>query len=157
MKSRVTIRLNGEPREAEVHPGETLLHLLRTLGAKSVKSACEEGECGACAVELNGRVVNACLVFAGAVDGAEILTVEGLGTPQSPHPLQEAFADTGAVQCGYCTPGMILAAHALLRTNPDPDREEICTALDGNLCRCTGYVKIIEAVQKAAEMRKAKS
>ena len=148
---RVNVTLNGESEALAVRPGETLLHALRRAGLKSVKNGCEEGECGACAVVLDGRVVNACLVFAGAVEGSTLLTVEGLGSPNDPHPIQEAFADAAAVQCGYCTPGMILSTLALLQRNSGPTEEEIRTALDGNLCRCTGYVKIVDAVKDASD------
>jgi carbon-monoxide dehydrogenase small subunit len=137
----VNVTLNGESETLASLPGETLLHALRRAGLKSVKNGCEEGECGACAVVIDGRVVNACL----------LLTVEGLGSPNDPHPIQEAFADAAAVQCGYCTPGMVLSTLTLLQRNPDPTEKEIRTALDGNLCRCTGYVKIVDAVKEAAD------
>ncbi len=116
-----------------------------------MKNGCAKGDCGACAVLLNGQAVNSCLVLAWQADGAEIITNAGLGTMDDPHPLQAAFADTGAAQCGYCTPGMIVSAKALLDKNPHPDEAEIRDALSGNLCRCTGYGQIIAAVQMAAE------
>ncbi|MCK4245924.1 (2Fe-2S)-binding protein, partial [Candidatus Bipolaricaulota bacterium] len=124
---------------------------LRDLNYTDVKNGCEKGDCGACAVELNGKVINSCLVLAWQADGAQILTNAGLGTMESPHPLQEAFADAGAVQCGYCTSGMIMSAKALLDENPNPSETEIREAISGNLCRCTGYTQIVNAVQMAAE------
>jgi aerobic-type carbon monoxide dehydrogenase small subunit (CoxS/CutS family) len=152
MPSRVvTLIVNGRKHEVALAPNVTLLRALRDLGYTDVKSGCEKGDCGACAVLLDGKAVNSCLVLAWQVDGAEILTNAGLGTLDDPHPLQEAFADSGGVQCGYCTPGMIISAKALLDRNPNPSEEEICEALSGNLCRCTGYTQIVEAVQLAAE------
>jgi carbon-monoxide dehydrogenase small subunit len=129
----------------------TLLSALRDLGYTDVKNGCEIGECGACAVLLNGQPVNSCMVLACQVDGAEIVTNAGLGTMDNPHSLQEAFADSGAVQCGFCTSGMIISAKALLDRNPHPTEQQIREALSGNLCRCTGYGQIVEAVQIAAE------
>jgi len=142
--------INGEDKVLTIAAGERLLDLLRREGYFSVKEGCRQGNCGACVVLLDGRAVNSCMVFAARCEGREIITVEGLGTPARPHPLQEAFVNAGAVQCGYCTPGMLLSSQALLAENPAPSVEEIKTALDGNLCRCTGYVKIIKAVQDAA-------
>lgn len=154
---RVRFTLNGAACEAEA-PGETtLLELLRDhLGLTGTKCGCEVGECGACTVLLGGRPVASCLVLAGQVEGAAVETVEGLAGHVTPdggglHPLQRAFLDTDAVACGFCTPGMLLAANALLRANPHPSRDEIRRALAGNICRCTGYLPIIEAVEKAAE------
>ncbi len=129
----------------------TLLQALRDLGYVDVKCGCEKGDCGACAVLLDGVAVNSCLVLACQAEGCAVQTAAGLGTPGAPHPLQEAFADLGAVQCGYCTPGMLVAAKALLDQNPHPDEAEIREAISGNLCRCTGYSQIVEAVQAAAE------
>jgi carbon-monoxide dehydrogenase small subunit len=145
------VAVNGRKHELALAPNVTLLSALRDLGYTDVKSGCEKGDCGACAVLLDGKAVNSCLVLAWQVDGAEIVTNAGLGTLDRPHPLQEAFADSGGVQCGYCTPGMIISAKALLDHNPSPTEEEICEALSGNLCRCTGYTQIVEAVQLAAE------
>ncbi len=147
----ITVHLNHEPRTFDVDPHETLLHLLREKARLTgTKCGCDLGECGACTVILDGRAVNSCCVLAEQVNGRRVETIEGLGTPASPHPLQQAFMDTGAIQCGFCTPGMILSAAALLNKNPSPGKAEIQKALSGNLCRCTGYVKIIEAVELAA-------
>ena len=129
----------------------TLLQALRDLGYTDVKNGCEKGDCGACAVLLDGRAVNSCLVLAWQADGSNIVTNAGLGTMENPHPLQEAFADHGAIQCGYCTPGMIISAVALLNQNPNPTSEEIREAISGNLCRCTGYGQIIEAIERVSE------
>ncbi len=149
---KIRLHVNGVPREAQAHPLTPLLDLLRDdLHFKGCKKGCGEGECGACAVIFNGRLVNACLIPAVQSAGADILTIEGLGNENDPHPLQQAFIDAGAVQCGFCTPGMILAAAALLERNPSPDRAEIRVALSGNLCRCTGYAAVIEAVEQAAK------
>jgi carbon-monoxide dehydrogenase small subunit len=146
----VSLTINGRQHHVALEPHVTLLRALRDLGYTDVKNGCEKGDCGACAVLLDGKAVNSCLVLAWQVDGAEIVTNAGLGTLDHPHPLQEAFADLGAVQCGYCTPGMIISAKALLERNPDPSEEEIRQALSGNLCRCTGYGQIVEAVNAAA-------
>ena len=146
----VTLTVNGTRRTWEAEPGETLLELLRRKGCKSVKFGCGEGACGSCTVLLDGRPVNSCLILAATAAGTEVETVESLGSVDNPHPLQESFVEAGAVQCGYCTPGMILSASALLKKNPRPTEDEIKLALDGNLCRCTGYVQIIEAVKLAA-------
>ncbi|MCX6998813.1 MAG: (2Fe-2S)-binding protein [Candidatus Sumerlaeota bacterium] len=148
------VKINGEDKVLTIATGERLLDLLRREGYFSVKEGCRQGNCGACVVLLDGRAVNSCMVFAARCEGREIITAEGLGTPARPHPLQEAFVNAGAVQCGYCTPGMLLSSQALLAENPAPSVEEIKTALDGNLCRCTGYVKIIKAVQDAAKRMK---
>jgi aerobic-type carbon monoxide dehydrogenase small subunit (CoxS/CutS family) len=130
---------------------ELLLDLLRRSGHTEVKEGCREGACGSCLVLLDGVLVNSCQVLAASAGGRRITTVKGLGTIDHPHPIQEAFVEAGAVQCGFCTPGMVLATHALLERNRHPDEAEIRRALDGNLCRCTGYVKIIEAVKRASE------
>jgi carbon-monoxide dehydrogenase small subunit len=127
-----------------------LLQALRELGFTDVKNGCEKGDCGACAVLLDGIAVNSCLILGGQADGSQITTNAGLGTMDHPHPLQEAFADSGAVQCGYCTSGMVIAAKALLDRSPEPTESEISQAISGNLCRCTGYGQIIEAIQVAA-------
>jgi len=147
----VTLNINGRTHHVALPPNVTLLHALRDLGYTDVKNGCEKGDCGACAVLMDGKAVNSCLVLAWQAEGAEIVTNSGLGTQENLHPLQEAFADHGAVQCGYCTPGMIVAAKALLDHNLNPTEEEIREALSGNLCRCTGYGQIVEAVQVAAE------
>ena len=157
--SRRTIcfRLNGEDVEASVDDSLTLLDFLREkLHVTSAKESCKRGDCGACTVLLNGKAVNSCLVLAVSVNGKAVLTAEGLGTPTNLHPVQKAFVELGATQCGYCTPGIIMAAKALLDKNPNPTYEEVKDGLSGNLCRCTGYTKPIEAVLAAAkEMREA--
>ena len=147
----ITLQVNGRIREIAVQPNAVLLHTLRDLGYTDVKNGCEIGECGACAVLLNGQPVNSCMVLAAQADGAEIVTNAGLGTIDKPHIIQEAFADAGAVQCGFCTPGMVISTKALLDRNPDPTEEEIREALSGNLCRCTGYGQIVAAIRLAAE------
>jgi carbon-monoxide dehydrogenase small subunit len=153
----VTVNVNGCRHEVAVRPNVTLLQLLRQLGYTDVKNGCAKGDCGACAVLLNGEAINSCLVLAWQADGAEVVTNAGLGTLEDPHPLQEAFADAGAAQCGYCTPGMIVSAKALLDRNPNPSEEEIREAIAGNLCRCTGYAQIVEAVQMASERMSEKA
>lgn len=148
---KVTLKVNGKPFSINTLPNRTLLEVLRDdLGLTGTKEGCSTGECGACTVLMNGEPVNSCLVIIGSANGASIETVEGLERNGKPHPLQKAFVEVGAAQCGYCTPGMLMASKALLDHNPKPDDEEIRHALSGNLCRCTGYVKIIEAVQQAA-------
>ena len=142
--------VNGRIVEVNFRSDETLLRVLRAGGHTEVKEGCAEGQCGACVVLLNGKLVNSCQVLAASALEAEIVTVRGLGNLHNPHPIQRAFVDTGAVQCGFCTPGMVLAAYALLKDNHDPSEAEIREALDGNLCRCTGYVKIVQAVALAA-------
>ena len=146
----ITLTVNGRTHQTALNPNVTLLQALRQLGYLDVKNGCEKGDCGACAVLLECEAVNSCLVLAWQADGMEILTNAGLGTLERPHPLQDAFANKGAVQCGYCTPGMIIAAKALLDENPHPSEKEIRQALSGNLCRCTGYGQIVQAVQEAA-------
>jgi len=148
---KLIFTLNGEERSCTIEPDEKLLTTLRNLGTTSPKKGCGEGACGSCAVLLNGTLVNSCITFSATCSGAHVTTVEGLGHPNDPHPIQEEFVKAGAVQCGFCTPGMIMATKALLDSNPDPDRSQIMSALDGNRCRCTGYVKIFEAVGNAAE------
>ena len=143
--------VNGENKIFEFSPTERLLDVLRRYGHTEVKKGCDEGECGACVILLDGVLVNSCQVLAGSAVGREITTVRGLGTIHEPHPIQQALVEAGAVQCGFCTPGMVLAAHYLLSKNPSPTDEEIKEALSGNLCRCTGYVKIIEGVKLAAQ------
>ena len=142
------LRINGRAREVDVAPNQTLLEVLRdTLGIFDVKESCGEGVCGACTVLLDGRPVSSCLVLAVAVRGRAILTVRGLERDGGLHPLQDAFVRHGAVQCGFCTPGILLTALAFLERHPRPSRDEIRTALEGNLCRCTGYAKILDAVE----------
>jgi carbon-monoxide dehydrogenase small subunit len=149
---RLNFTVNGERREIEgVWEGESLLYVLRErLALPGLKNACEQGECGSCSVYLDGVLVCACLVLAGQADGCEVVTVEGLAEGDRLHPVQEAFIETGAVQCGFCTPGLIVATHDLLRRNPRPSDAEIRESLAGNLCRCTGYEKIMDAVRLAA-------
>lgn len=146
------VTINKKPHTMEVNPNLRLLDLLRdVLGLTGTKEGCGVGECGACTVIMNGQLVDSCLVLAGQVDGAEIITIEGVhGENGELHPIQQAFIDKGAVQCGYCTPGMVLSAKALLDQKPEPTLEEIKEGISGNLCRCTGYQQIIEAVQDAA-------
>jgi aerobic carbon-monoxide dehydrogenase small subunit len=149
---RISLTVNGEPREADVWEGESLLFALRErLGLPGSKNACEQGECGSCSVLLDGMLVCACLVLAAQADGHEVVTVEGLGADGRLHPVQEAFVETGAVQCGFCTPGLVVATVDLLRRRPQPSDDEIREALSGNLCRCTGYQKIFDAVRLAAD------
>jgi carbon-monoxide dehydrogenase small subunit len=148
---RIALRVNGEPHEAEVWEGESLLFALRErLGLPGSKNACEQGECGSCSVLLDGQLVCSCLVLAAQADGHDVVTVEGLAENGRLHRVQEAFAATGAVQCGFCTPGFVVAAADLLEHTTDPSDDEIREALSGNLCRCTGYAKIFDAVRLAA-------
>jgi aerobic carbon-monoxide dehydrogenase small subunit len=148
---RIELVVNGEQREADVWPGESLLYALRErLGFPGSKNACEQGECGSCSVLLDGKLVCACLVLAAQADGHEVTTAEGLATDGAMHPVQQAFVDAGAVQCGFCTPGLVVATADLLRRSPSPSDDEIREALSGNLCRCTGYAKIFDAVRAAA-------
>jgi aerobic-type carbon monoxide dehydrogenase small subunit (CoxS/CutS family) len=147
----VTIIVNGQTRRAAVPPETTLLALLRDhFALTGAKVGCDVGDCGACTVMVDDRPVNACLMLAGQADGRRVLTIEGLAGKDKLHPLQQAFEEKGALQCGFCGPGMILAAKALLDQNPEPSRHEIRDALAGNLCRCTGYAKLIDAVADAA-------
>src|SRR6266545_3998280 len=152
-RMHVMMTVNGEPRQADdVWPGENLLYVLRErLGLPGSKNACEQGECGSCSVFLDGTLVCACLVLGVQADGHEVVTVEGLAADGDLHPVQEAFVEAGAVQCGFCTPGLVVAAADLLRRSPQPTDDEIREALSGNLCRCTGYQKIFDAVRLAAE------
>lgn len=146
----ITLTVNGEKKELSVKNGEFLLDALRRHGWKGTKKGCDTGDCGSCAVLLNGKPVLGCLAPAVTAHGGEITTIEGLGSVHDPHPLQEAFVEAGAVQCGFCIPGMILSSKHLLDRTPNPTEAEIRKALDGNLCRCTGYVKQVEAVRNAA-------
>jgi aerobic-type carbon monoxide dehydrogenase small subunit (CoxS/CutS family) len=149
---KIRLQVNGTWRSGWATPGQTLLEFLRTeLDCTEVKHGCGKGDCGACTVILNSMAVDSCLVLALQVDGSTVVTAKGLGTKENPHLLQKAFIETGAFQCGYCTPGMILSAKALLDNNPQPTKAEIRRGLSGNLCRCTGYRKIEEAVAAAVD------
>jgi aerobic carbon-monoxide dehydrogenase small subunit len=150
---RLRLEVNGEKCEVDgVWEGESLLYVLRErLGLPGSKNACEQGECGSCSVYVDGVLVCSCLVLAGQAEGREVVTVEGIAGGEGLHPVQEAFVEAGAVQCGFCTPGFVVATHDLLRRNSEPTDAEIREALAGNLCRCTGYEKILDAVRLAAE------
>ena len=150
---RLKLYANGEVREVDdVWEGESLLYVLRErLGLPGSKNACEQGECGSCSVYMDGTLVCSCLVLAGQAEGCEVVTVEGIAEEDELHPVQEAFIEAGAVQCGFCTPGLVVAAHDLLNRTPEPTDAEIREALAGNLCRCTGYEKILAAVHRASE------
>jgi carbon-monoxide dehydrogenase small subunit len=151
---KIALTVNGERREADVWGGESLLFALREqLGLAGSKNACEQGECGSCSVLLDGGLVCSCLVLAAQAAGHDVVTVEGLATDERLHPVQEAFVAAGAVQCGFCTPGLVVAVADLLDRVEDPSDDEVREALSGNLCRCTGYVKIFDAVRLAAERR----
>ena len=153
-KIMLRMKVNGRPIEVAVKPTWTLLRVLREeLRLTGTKKGCEQGDCGACVVIMNGRTVNSCLVLALQAEAKEIETIEGLGTADHLHPLQESFIEHGAVQCGFCTPGMLLSAKVLLDENPKPTQEEIKVGISGNLCRCTGYTKIIEAIESALPKR----
>jgi len=147
---KIRLTINGTPREAEIAPDEKLLDLLRREGCLGVKYGCGRGECGTCTVILDGRAVKSCITFAAQTDGRSVVTIEGIGRPGHLHPIQEAILDHGAVQCGYCTSGLICSAKALLDENPDPTEEEVRQAIKGNLCRCTGYEKYVAAILDAA-------
>jgi carbon-monoxide dehydrogenase small subunit len=150
---RIMMTVNGEPEQVDIPPNMTLLGMLREkLALTGTKNGCTAGECGACTVLMNGEPVNSCMVLAVECNGAEIITVEGLALDGQLHPVQQALIDTGGVQCGYCTPGVLVTARALLDRNPHPSEAEICEALVGNLCRCTGYVRIIQGIQEAAKL-----
>lgn len=152
----ITLKINGRNEKITVPSHRTLLEALRETGHVEVKCGCEKGDCGACAVLVDDVAIDSCLTLAWASEGKEITTITGLGTPDDPHPLQTAFRDLGAAQCGFCAPGMIIAAQGLLSENPAPTDDEIRVGLSGNLCRCTGYAKILDAVHHAAtEMRNA--
>ena len=156
-KIGITLKVNGSERAAAVEQRRSLVDFLRyDLGLVGTHVGCEHGVCGACTIMLDGRTVRSCLLFAAQADGAEIITIEGIGTDEALHPLQLAFQQHHAVQCGFCTPGMILAALELLRDNADPSEEEIRVGLSGNLCMCTGYVNIVRAVLAAVDNGKAK-
>ncbi len=154
---QVRLKVNGEAKEWSIAPGDLLLDVLRREGYFGVKRGCETGECGTCTVLLNARAVNSCLLFAAQTDGCELLTIEGVASGDTLDPIQEAFLEHGAVQCGYCTPGMILNTKALLARRPEPTEEEVRDMLAGNYCRCTGFRKPIEAVLAAAQACRARS
>ena len=152
MKYPIELIVNGELHHLEAESGETLAHVLRNrLGLTGTKIGCNEGDCGACTVLVNGRAVNSCLILANSAQSARVETIEGLSRGEKLHPIQEAFLEAGALQCGFCTPGMIMATKALLDKNPRPTEQEIREALVGNICRCTGYEKIVRAAQIAAK------
>ncbi|ATW27674.1 (2Fe-2S)-binding protein [Candidatus Formimonas warabiya] len=145
---KISFTINGNLKEVEIPPEMRLLDVIRdVLGLTGTKEGCGEGECGACTVLIDGKPIDSCLVLVGQVQGKAITTIEGINNGRELHPLQRAFIDQGAIQCGYCTPGMILSAKALLDSNPNPSEEEIRRGMSGNLCRCTGYKKIVEAIQ----------
>jgi len=146
----IVLAVNGRRHRKAFPPHRTLLEALRELGFFDVKCGCEKGDCGACAVLVDGEAIDSCLTLAWTVEGSAITTVAGLGTAENPHPLQDAFSKLGAVQCGYCTPGLIIASESLLRETSAPDDDDIRLALSGNLCRCTGYTKVFEAVKEVA-------
>ena len=148
---KITLRVNGQERDADVWEGESLLFALRErLGLPGSKNACEQGECGSCSVLLDDELVCSCLVLAAQAEGHDVVTVEGLAQDEQLHPVQEAFAETGAVQCGFCTPGILMTLVPFLAENPDPSEDDVRLAISGNLCRCTGYAKIFDAVRLAA-------
>ena len=155
-KHKIKAKVNGESVSFAVDSNERLIDMLRNrMGLTGTKEGCGKGDCGSCVVIVDGKTVNSCLMLAAQADGKEVVTIEGLGTPEKMHPLQKAFVEKGAVQCGFCIPGMIVTAKNLLDNNPNPTRQEIREAISGNLCRCTGYIKIIDAIQgAAAEMRR---
>ena len=151
---KITLTINGETEQIDVPSNMTLLKMLREkLGKTGTKNGCSAGECGACTVMINGEPVNSCMILAVECDGLEIVTVEGLADNGALAPVQEAIMESGGIQCGFCTPGVLIASQALLNRNPNPSEDQIREALVGNLCRCTGYVRIIEAVQEAAQMQ----
>lgn len=151
-KIAVVLKVNGENKELFINEDALLIDVLRDeLHLTGTKKGCGEGECGTCTILIDGKPVNSCLVLAALAQGKDIQTIEGIGTPENLHPLQQAFVEEGAIQCGFCTPGMVISSKALLDRNSHPDDLEIRKAISGNLCRCTGYVKIVKAVKKAAE------
>ena len=156
-KQIINLRINGEPRELAVEPNWTLLETVReALGYTGSKEGCGTGDCGACSMIVDGRLITSCLMLAPQADGRTITSIEGLARNGDLHPVQQAFIDAGGVQCGFCTPGMVMAATALLQQNPKPTFEDIRNGLAGNLCRCTGYTKIFQAVELAAQRMAAK-
>lgn len=151
-KTILRMKVNGQPVEVAVRPTWTLLRILREeLRLTGTKKGCEQGDCGACTVIMDGESVNACLVLALQAESKEIETIEGLGTADKLHPLQKSFIENGAVQCGFCTPGVLMSTEALLRDNPEPSHEEIRVGISGNLCRCTGYAKIVKAIESVVQ------
>lgn len=155
---KIRVKINGQWREAETAPDRLLIDMLREeFCLTGTKKGCGEGECGACTVIMNGRSVLACLIPVSKADGADILTIEGLTPEQGLHPIQQAFQDEGAVQCGYCTPGMVMTAKVLLDENPSPTEEQIRRAISGNLCRCTGYTKIVGAIARSASVMRGET
>ena len=153
----ITFNLNGKPVKLLTRSNQTLLDLLHNdLRLTGTKKGCDRGDCGACTVQINGRAVNSCLVLAPQVDGQEVTTIEGVGSHEKLHPVQQSFLDLDAIQCGYCIPGMIMCAKALIEENPNPTTEEIRSYVSGNLCRCTGYLHQIEAVKQAASVMRTK-
>jgi aerobic-type carbon monoxide dehydrogenase small subunit (CoxS/CutS family) len=154
---QICLKVNGETKQWTIAPGDLLLDVLRREGYFGVKRGCETGECGACTVLVNGKPINSCLMFAAQTEGCDVLTIEGVEKDGKLDPLQEAFLEHGAVQCGYCTPGMILSAKALLAEHPDPTEAQVREALAGNFCRCTGYLKPVEAVLAAAKVYRAQA
>lgn len=151
---KINTKINGKEYVLDVKANSTLADVLRGNGFTSVKTGCREGMCGSCAVMIDGKPKNSCLILAGQAEGAEILTVEGMGTPEKPHILQQKFVESGSTQCGFCNPGSLIAAKALLDSNKNPNVDDVKEALDGNFCRCTGYVKRIDAVLEAAKAGK---
>ena len=157
MERPITVNVNGEKHTVLVEPNKTLLELIRNdLGLTGTKEGCGRGDCGACSVLLNGKIVPSCLVLAVDASGCDVLTIEGLATGLDLHPIQKAFVDHGAIQCGFCTPGMIMSAKALLDRNPRPTEDEIRNGIEGNFCRCTGYAKIVEAIKSTTEPNRTK-
>jgi carbon-monoxide dehydrogenase small subunit len=154
---KIQVNINGIDKEWEVDPGMPLLDLLREKGYKSIKRGCDEGYCGACTILMDGKAVKSCILLAGQAHKRSLVTVEGIGTMDEPHILQKSFVENGAVQCGYCIPGMLLSSKALLDENNNPTVEDVKEAIDGNLCRCTGYVKQIEAVMNAASIMRGEN
>jgi carbon-monoxide dehydrogenase small subunit len=155
VKRLITLTVNGTQHEVAIEPQQSLLQVLREeLHLTGTKEGCSEGECGACTVLFNGKIVDSCLIFGVEAEACNIVTIEGLAADDTLHPVQQAFVDCGGAQCGFCTPGMILAATALLESNPNPTDEDIRWGISGNLCRCTGYVKIIDAIKAAAAARR---
>lgn len=146
----INVKINGKTKILTIESNELLIDVLRKEGYKGVKRGCDEGTCGACTIILNGRAVKSCILFAAQVHEGSITTIEGIGTRENPHPLQQAFVDEGVVQCGFCIPGIIISAKALLDRNPSPTKDDVKQELDGNLCRCTGYSGQIKAVLNAA-------
>jgi aerobic-type carbon monoxide dehydrogenase small subunit (CoxS/CutS family) len=153
----ITVTINGEKRILTIEPNELMIDVLRREGYKGVKRGCDEGTCGSCTIILNGRAVKSCILFAARAHEGSIITIEGIGTREKPHPIQQAFVDEGVIQCGFCIPGVILSAKALLDRNPTPTKDDVKTALDGNLCRCTGYSGQIKAVLNAATVMRGEN